>query len=333
MVVIFGVVIVGLFVEMGVLCILLFVKCLIMLFVIGIVVLLIGFMLIKVGFISMGGGYGVMVKGMFVSVENFMLLGFVFGMIILLNCVLVVWVCSIVFVIVFVIGYFVVVFFGCFDFIGMYQVVLFQVLMLLYFGIGFLWVLFVLMLIIYFVMLFEVIGDVMVISKILNELVEGLVWMQCIKGGVFVNGVNLLLVGVFNMFLSLVFVQNNGVIQIIGVVSCYVGIWIVGMLVVFGLFLVVVGVLQVVLELVFGGVVMVMFGVVVVLGINIFVGVYFDCCVLLIIVVLFVFGFGVLQVLDILNSLLYVLKNVLELGVVMGGICVFVMNWFLLEKK
>lgn len=49
--------------------------------------------------------------------------------------------------------------------------------MLLYFGIGFLWVLFVLMLIIYFVMLFEVIGDVMVISKILNELVEGLVWM------------------------------------------------------------------------------------------------------------------------------------------------------------
>ncbi|MCW3688102.1 purine permease [Burkholderia cenocepacia] len=330
---IFGVVIAGSFVEMGVSRILPFVKRLITPLVTGIVVLLIGLTLIKVGLISMGGGYGAMAKGTFASAENLTLSGLVLGTIILLNRVPVVWVRSTALVIALAIGYLAAAFLGRLDFTGMHQAALFQVPMPLHFGIGFSWALFVPMLIIYLVTSLEAIGDVTATSKISNEPVEGPVWMQRIKGGVLVNGANSLLAGVFNTFPSSVFAQNNGVIQITGVASRYVGIWIAGMLVVLGLFPVVAGVLQAVPEPVLGGAAMVMFGAVAASGINILAGVHLDRRALLIIAVSLALGLGVSQVPDILNSLPHALKNVLESGVATGGICALVMNWFLPEKK
>ncbi|PNF07529.1 uracil-xanthine permease family protein [Burkholderia cenocepacia] len=330
---IFGVVIAGSFVEMGVSRILPFVKRLITPLVTGIVVLLIGLTLIKVGLISMGGGYGAMAKGTFASAENLTLSGLVLGTIILLNRVPVVWVRSTALVIALAIGYLAAAFLGRLDFTGMHQAALFQVPTPLHFGIGFSWALFVPMLIIYLVTSPEAIGDVTATSKISNEPVEGPVWMQRIKGGVLVNGANSLLAGVFNTFPSSVFAQNNGVIQITGVASRYVGIWIAGMLVVLGLFPVVAGVLQAVPEPVLGGAAMVMFGAVAASGINILAGVHLDRRALLIIAVSLALGLGVSQVPDILNSLPHALKNVLESGVATGGICALVMNWFLPEKK
>ncbi|WP_175832707.1 nucleobase:cation symporter-2 family protein [Burkholderia cenocepacia] len=330
---IFGVVIAGSFVEVGVSRILPFVKRLITPLVTGIVVLLIGLTLIKVGLISMGGGYGAMAKGTFASAENLTLSGLVLGTIILLNRVPVVWVRSTALVIALAIGYLAAAFLGRLDFTGMHQAALFQVPTPLHFGIGFSWALFVPMLIIYLVTSLEAIGDVTATSKISNEPVEGPVWMQRIKGGVLVNGANSLLAGVFNTFPSSVFAQNNGVIQITGVASRHVGIWIAGMLVVLGLFPVVAGVLQAVPEPVLGGAAMVMFGAVAASGINILAGVHLDRRALLIIAVSLALGLGVSQVPDILNSLPHALKNVLESGVATGGICALVMNWFLPEKK
>ncbi|OXI95838.1 MULTISPECIES: nucleobase:cation symporter-2 family protein [Burkholderia] len=330
---IFGVVIAGSFVEMGVSRILPFVKRLITPLVTGIVVLLIGLTLIKVGLISMGGGFGAMAKGTFASAENLTLSGVVLGTIILLNRVPIVWVRSTALVIALVIGYLAAAFLGRLDFTGMHQAALFQVPTPLHFGIGFSWALFVPMLIIYLVTSLEAIGDVTATSKISNEPVEGPVWMQRIKGGVLVNGANSLLAGVYNTFPSSVFAQNNGVIQITGVASRYVGIWIAGMLVVLGLFPVVAGVLQAVPEPVLGGAAMVMFGAVAASGINILAGVHLDRRALLIIAVSLALGLGVSQVPDILNSLPHALKNVLESGVATGGICALVMNWFLPEKK
>ncbi|VWC90045.1 xanthine permease [Burkholderia lata] len=330
---IFGVVMAGSFVEMGVSRILPFVKRLITPLVTGIVVLLIGLTLIKVGLISMGGGFGAMAKGTFASAENLTLSGLVLGTIILLNRVPIVWVRSTALVIALVIGYLAAAFLGRLDFTGMHQAALFQVPTPLHFGIGFSWSLFVPMLIIYLVTSLEAIGDVTATSKISNEPVEGPVWMQRIKGGVLVNGANSLLAGVFNTFPSSVFAQNNGVIQITGVASRHVGIWIAGMLVVLGLFPVVAGVLQAVPEPVLGGAAMVMFGAVAASGINILSGVHLDRRALLIIAVSLALGLGVSQVPDILNSLPHALKNVLESGVATGGICALVMNWFLPEKK
>jgi xanthine permease XanP len=330
---IFGVVIAGSFVEMGVSRILPFIKRLITPLVTGIVVLLIGLTLIKVGLISMGGGYGAIAKGNFASAENLTLSGLVLGTIIVLNRVPIVWVRSTALVIALAIGYIVAGAMGRLDFTGAREAALFQIPTPLHFGIGFSWPLFVPMLIIYLVTSLEAIGDVTATSKISKEPVEGPVWMRRIKGGVLVNGFNSLLAGVFNTFPSSVFAQNNGVIQLTGIASRRVGIWIAGMLVVLGLFPPVAGVLQAVPEPVLGGAAMVMFGAVAASGINILAGIRLDRRALLIIAVSLALGLGVSQVPEILTNLPHALKNVLESGVATGGICALVMNWFLPEKK
>lgn len=330
---IFGVVIAGSFVEMGISRILPFVKRLITPLVTGIVVLLIGLTLIKVGLISMGGGFGAMANGTFASAENLTLSGLVLGTIILLNRVPVVWIRSTALVLALAVGYIAAAYMGRLDFTGAREAALFQVPVPLHFGLGFSWALFVPMLIIYLVTSLEAIGDVTATSKVSKQPVEGPLWMQRIKGGVLVNGANSLLAGVFNTFPSSVFAQNNGVIQLTGIASRHVGVWIAGMLILLGLFPVVAGVLQAVPEPVLGGAAMVMFGAVAASGINILAGIQLDRRALLIIAVSLALGLGVSQVPEILSHLPHSVKSVLESGVATGGICALVMNWFLPEKK
>ncbi|HEX8789095.1 MAG TPA: solute carrier family 23 protein, partial [Telluria sp.] len=88
---IFGVVVAGSFIEMGVSRILPFVQKLITPLVTGIVVLMIGLTLIKVGLISMGGGYPAMGNGTFANGENLLLSGLVLGLIVAINRIPVVW--------------------------------------------------------------------------------------------------------------------------------------------------------------------------------------------------------------------------------------------------
>lgn len=330
---IFGVVIAGSFVEMAVSRILPFIKRLITPLVTGIVVLLIGLTLIKVGLVSMGGGYGAMAKGTFASAQNLTLSCLVLGTIVVLNRVPIVWVRSTALVIALAVGYLAAAAMGRLDFTGAREAALFQVPTPLHFGIGFSWSLFVPMLIIYVITSLEAIGDVTATSKVSREPVEGPLWMQRIKGGVLVNGANSLLAGVFNTFPSSVFAQNNGVIQLTGIASRHVGVWIAGMLVVLGLFPAVAGVLQAVPEPVLGGAAMVMFGAVAASGINILAGVKLDRRALLIIAVSLALGLGVSQVPEILTNLPHALKNVLASGVATGGLCALLMNWFLPERK
>ncbi|KGE11964.1 xanthine permease XanP [Burkholderia gladioli] len=330
---IFGVVIAGSFVEMAVSRILPFIKRLITPLVTGIVVLLIGLTLIKVGLVSMGGGYGAMARGTFASAQNLTLSCLVLGTIVVLNRVPIVWVRSTALVIALAVGYLAAAAMGRLDFTGAREAALFQVPTPLHFGIGFSWSLFVPMLIIYVVTSLEAIGDVTATSKVSREPVEGPLWMQRIKGGVLVNGANSLLAGVFNTFPSSVFAQNNGVIQLTGIASRHVGVWIAGMLVVLGLFPAVAGVLQAVPEPVLGGAAMVMFGAVAASGINILAGVKLDRRALLIIAVSLALGLGVSQVPEILANLPHALKNVLASGVATGGLCALLMNWFLPERK
>jgi len=330
---IFGVVIAGSFVEMGVSRILPFVKRLITPLVTGIVVLMIGLTLIKVGLISMGGGFGAMANGTFANGDNLLLSGVVLAIIVILNRVPVVWMRSCAIVIALAVGYALAGYMGRLDFTGMHQAALFQVPTPLHFGLSFSWALFIPMLVIYLVTSLEAIGDVTATSKVSKQPVEGPLWMQRIKGGVLVNGANSLLAGVFNTFPSSVFAQNNGVIQLTGIASRHVGVWIAGMLILLGLFPGVAGVLQAVPEPVLGGAAMVMFGAVAASGINILAGIQLDRRALLIIAVSLALGLGVSQVPEILSHLPHAVKSVLESGVATGGICALVMNWFLPEKK
>jgi xanthine permease XanP len=102
---IFGVVIAGSFIEMGVSRILPWVKQLITPLVTGIVVLLIGLTLIKEGLISMGGGYMAMQDHTFANTDNLIMSCTVLAVIILLNRVQIIWVKSSAILIALVIGY------------------------------------------------------------------------------------------------------------------------------------------------------------------------------------------------------------------------------------
>jgi xanthine permease XanP len=330
---IFGVVVAGSFVEMGVSRILPFVRRMITPLVTGIVVLMIGLTLIKVGLVSMGGGFAAMSNGTFANAENLLLSGVVLAIIVILNRIPVVWLRSSAIIIALAAGYALAGALGRLDFSGMHEAAWFQIPKPLHFGLGFSWGLFVPMLVIYLVTSLEAIGDVTATSKISREPVEGPVWMGRIKGGVLVNGANSLLAGILNTFPSSIFAQNNGVIQLTGIASRHVGMWIALFLVVLGLFPSVAGVIQAVPEPVLGGGAMVMFGAVAAAGINILAGVTLDRRALLIIAVSLALGLGVSQVPEFLAHMPSALRHVLESGVATGGICALLMNWFLPDSQ
>lgn len=77
--------------------------------------------------------------------------------------------------------------------------------------------------------------------------------MKRLKGGVLANGLNSFVSAVFNTFPNSCFGQNNGVIQLTGVASRYVGFVVALMLIVLGLFPAVSGFVQHIPEPVLGG--------------------------------------------------------------------------------
>jgi xanthine permease XanP len=326
---IFGVVVAGAFIEMAVSRILPFIRRLITPLVTGIVVLLIGLTLIKVGLISMGGGYPALANGSFADGQNLLLSCVVLGLIVAINRMPFAPLRSSAIVIALAVGYALAGFLGRLDFSGMHAAPWVQAPVLLHFGLGFSWPLFIPLIVIYLVTSLEAIGDVTATSKVSREPVDGPVWMARIKGGVLVNGANSLLAGLFNTFPSSIFAQNNGVIQLTGIASRRVGMWIALFLVLLGLFPSVAGVIQAVPEPVLGGAVMVMFGAVAAAGINILAGVTLDRRALLIIAVSLGLGLGVSQVPEFLAHLPAGLRAVLESGVATGGISALALNWFL----
>ncbi|SEP41718.1 nucleobase:cation symporter-2 family protein [Pseudomonas sp. Snoq117.2] len=328
---IFGVVMAGSFVEMGVSRVLPFVKRLITPLVTGIVVLMIGLTLIKVGLISMGGGFAALGNGTFANGENLLLSGTVLATIVVLNRLPLRGLRSSAIVVALLLGYALAAWLGRLNFTGMHEAAWVQIPMPLHFGLGFSWSLFVPLLVIYLVTSLEAIGDITATSKVSREPVEGPLWMQRIKGGVLVNGANSLLAGLFNTFPSSVFAQNNGVIQLTGIASRHVGLWIAAILVLLGLFPAVAGVIQAVPEPVLGGAAMVMFGAVAASGINILASVELDRRALLIIAVSLALGLGISQVPEFLAHMPAGLRAVLESGVTTGGLCALLMNWFLPE--
>lgn len=330
---IFGVVIAGSFIEMGVSQILPWIKRLITPLVTGIVVLLIGLTLIKVGLTSMGGGYGAMKDGTFANADNLIMSCTVLGLIILLNRLKITWIKSSAILIALIVGYALAGFMGHLDFSGLKDAPLIQIPSPMHFGLDFSWSLFIPMAFIYLVTSLEAIGDVTATSKLSNEPVDGPKWMQRIKGGVLVNGANSFLAGIFNTFPSSVFAQNNGVIQLTGIASRYVGIWVAALLVILGFLPIVAGVIQAVPQAVLGGAVMVMFGAVAASGINILSGVNLDRRALLIIAISLGLGLGVAQVPDILAHMPELFRNIFSSGVATGGIAALLLNIILPETK
>jgi xanthine permease XanP len=194
------------------------------------------------------------------------------------------------------------------------------------FGLSFDLVTFIGFAVIYIVLTLEVLGDITATSMVSGEPIEGSKYMKRLKGGILGDGFNSLLASIVGSFPIVTPAQNNGIIQLTGVGSRYVGYFIGAILIFLGLFPLVGGVLLAIPTSVFGGAVMLMFGTVAVAGFNILREVQMDNRSFVILAISLAAGLGVTFIPEALHHFPVAVQSVLESGIATGSICSLVLN-------
>ena len=130
----------------------------------------------------------------------------------------------------------------------------------------------------------------------------------------------------FNTFPNTTFSQNNGVIQLTGIGSRYVGFFIAGIFVLMGLFPVIGGIIQAMPQPVLGGATILMFGTVAAAGIKILSTINFTRRASLILAVSLSLGLGVTFAPDVLDQMPGLVKSIFSSGISTGGLTALVLN-------
>jgi xanthine permease XanP len=224
------------------------------------------------------------------------------------------------------VGFMASIFLGVADFSRMATLPLINIPIPFRFGLSFDFVTFIGFAIIYIVLTLEVLGDITATSMVSGEPIEGSHYMRRLKGGILGDGVNSLIASVLGSFPIVTPAQNNGIIQLTGVGSRYVGYFIAAILTFLGLFPLVGGVLLAIPTSVFGGAVMLMFGTVAVAGFNILREVKMDNRSFVILAVSLAAGLGVTFLPEALHQFPPAVRSVLESGIATGSICSLVLN-------
>ncbi|MEM9568887.1 MAG: solute carrier family 23 protein, partial [Cyanobacteria bacterium P01_E01_bin.34] len=194
------------------------------------------------------------------------------------------------------------------------------------FGFGFNPVAFIPFAFLFVITTIESIGDLTATSAISGEPIQGETYMRRIKGGVLGDGINSLLAACFNTFPNTTFSQNNGVIQLTGVGSRYVGYFIAGFFAIAGLFPAIGAVIQAVPQPVLGGATIIMFGSVAAAGIRILSSIRFTKRSSIILATSLGLGLGVVFAPDILDGMPPLVKNIFSSGISTGGLCALFLN-------
>lgn len=179
---------------------------------------------------------------------------------------------------------------------------------------------------IYLVTAVEAFGDITANSLISGQPVEGPVFMKRAQGGILADGLNSLLAAVFNSFPNSIFAQNNGMIQLTGVASRYVGYFIAAALLLLGLFPIVGQVFSLIPDCVLGGATLLMFGTVAAAGIRIIAQCHINRKAILVMAISFALGMSVELVPGILDQMPPTLHNILGSGITTGGLTAIVAN-------
>lgn len=295
----------------------------------GTVVMIIGLSLIKAGIISMAGGIAAQKNGTFGSTQNLALSGLVLAIIIIFSVSGNRFLRMGAIAIGLLVGYIVSIFLGLVDFSIFNKLPLISIPMPLRYGMSFDFASFIPFVFLYILTSIETIGDLTATSAITKQPVEGSLYMRRIKGGILGDGINCLVAAVFNTFPVTTFSQNNGVIQMTGVGSRYVGFYIAGILALLGLLPIVGGIFQSLPQPVLGGATVVMFGAIAVAGMNIISSVEVDRRALIIIAVSLALGLGVVYVPEILDNKPALIKNIFSSATSTGGLTAVLLNWFL----
>jgi len=292
----------------------------------GTVVTLIGLTLIEVGITTMGGGFDAKRDGTFASPLNLALSGMVLTIIVILNCSRAPQLRMTSVVLGLAGGYLAAFLLGKVDLHGLRELPLVTIPFPLHFGLGFNAGAIVPFGFLYLITVIESVGDLTATSSLTNQPITGDLYFRRLRSGVLADGMNSLLAALFNSFPSTTFAQNNGVIQLTGVGSRYVGTFIAVMLMALGLFPMVGGLVQALPQAVLGGATIVMFGTVAVAGLRILAGVHLTRRSSLIVAVSIGLGLGVTFAPQILGSLPELLRHTLSSGIATGGMCALFLN-------
>ena len=297
----------------------------------GIVITVIGLSLIKAGFTDFAGGAR---AGDDLGKPLFLLLGLLVVAVILVTTFMgnaTVRIAAI--MIGLIVGTIVASFFGMVNFAALGNADLFALPIPFKYGIDFDIGLFLPIAFLYFVTAIETSGDLTANSVIAGEPVEGEVYMERIKGGVLGDGVNSAIAAVFNTFPNTTFSQNNGVIQMTGVASRHVGMWIGGMLALIGLFPVVGAFFLIIPKPVLGGATVVLFASIAVAGIRILASQEMTLRRIYIMAVSFGLALGVTLVPDATQHLPAFMKQVFAAPITLAGLSAIILSLVIPEDK
>ena len=299
----------------------------------GIVVTLIGMSLIKVGITACGGGAVAKSNGTFGSFEHVGLAALVLLLIIFFNRSSNRYLRMSSIVIGLVIGYAVAWCMGLVDFSSVQSYGGFNIPVPFKYGLSFDWSAFIALGLVYLITAIEAYGDITANSLISGEPVEGKTFVKRASGGILADGFNSMLAGVFNSFPNSVFAQNNGMIQLTGVASRYVGYYIAGFLILLGLFPAVGLVFSLMPEPVLGGATLLMFGTVASAGIRIIAAQTIDRKATLVMALSFSLGLSVELVPEILSQPPETVRNIFSSGITTGGVTAILANALIRIKE
>ena len=292
----------------------------------GIVVTLIGMSLIKVGINACGGGAKAMADGTFGDLRYLGLSALVLLSIIAFNRSNNRYLRMSSIVIGLVLGYIVAYFMGLVHFDSIKSFTEFHFPTPFKYGVSFPISSIIALGIIYMITAIEAYGDITANSLISGEPVEGEVFMKRASGGILADGFNSMLAGVFNSFPNSIFAQNNGMIQLTGVASRYVGYYIAAFLIILGLFPAVGLIFSIMPDPVLGGATLLMFGTVASAGIRIIASQKIDRKATLVLALSFSLGLSVEMVPDILTQFPDDIRNIFSSGITTGGLTAIIAN-------
>jgi xanthine permease XanP len=292
----------------------------------GIVVTMIGLCLIKVAIISCGGGFAAMETGSFGSLQNLGLAALVLISILVFNSIRNKYIRMSSIIIGLFIGYIVAYFMGRIDFSEIGGLGMINIPTPFKYGLGFDISAFIAVALIYFITSIEAFGDITANSMIGGEPIQGPKFLKRAQGGVLADGINSMIAGVFNSFPNSIFAQNNGLIQLTGVASRYIGYYIAGFLVLLSAFPFVGGVFSLMPEPVLGGATLLMFGTVAASGVRIIASQNIDRKAILVLAVSFACGLGVELVPGILDQMPSWIKGTFSSGITTGGLVAIIAN-------
>lgn len=299
----------------------------------GIVVTLIGMSLIKVGITACGGGVAAQGNGTFGSFENLGLALLVLVLIIFFNRSSNRYLRMSSIVIGLMIGYAVAWCIGKVDFSAVQSFGGVNIPLPFKYGLDFDFSAFIALGLVFLITAIEAYGDITANSLISGEPVEGKTFIKRASGGILADGFNSMLAGVLNSFPNSVFAQNNGMIQLTGVASRYVGYYIAGCLILLGLFPGVGLIFSLMPEPVLGGATLLMFGTVASVGIRIIAAQKINRKATLVMALSFSLGLSVEMVPDILCHFPETIKNIFSSGITTGGVTAIVSNVLIRMKE